>query len=86
MGQDLGALVSLFIPVWGEISLPSRYTRMMDAMLTRVHGVVAIQGQLVHMCSVLALAKQLEDGQFSLLLVMLIKEQAMENDRAMALF
>ncbi len=39
----------------------------MDAMLTRMHGAVAIQGQLVNMWAILALyqrqlAKQLEEG------------------------
>ncbi len=100
MDQGLGALVSPTKSVLGKPSCPRRNTKMMDAMLARMHGAVAIQGQLVKTGAILALCQrqekqteQLEEGgsnlaaevqQVSLLLAKLMKEQVVVTGRAMA--
>ncbi len=67
MEQALGALVSPTKSVLGKPSCPSRNAKMMNAMLARMHGAVAIQGQLVKTGAILALylrqlAEELEEG------------------------
>ena len=52
---SLGALVSPTSSVLGKPSCPSRNIRAMDSNLTRVHGVLAIQGQLINTGAILAL-------------------------------
>ena len=100
MDQALGALVSPTSSVLGKPSCPSRNTRAMDSNLTRVHGVLAIQGQLVNTGAILALyqnhlTRQLGSGapaphlvaelqQVSSLLAKSLKEQAVAAGRALA--
>ena len=95
MDQALGALVSPTQSVLGKPSCPSKNTKMMDTMLTRMQGAMAVQGQLVNTGAILALyqrqlAKQFNEDvageaqQVSSLLVKLIREQAVATGRAMA--
>ncbi len=98
MEQALGALVSPTKSVLGKLSCPSRNAKMMNAMLARMHGAVAIQGQLVNTGAILALyqrqlVKWLEKGgsdlaaevqQVSLLLAKLMKEQVASGNWQLA--
>ncbi|XP_053190141.1 uncharacterized protein LOC128373962 [Scomber japonicus] len=97
MDQALGPLMSPTKSVLGTPTCPSRNTKMMDAMLNKLHGAMAIQGRLVNTGAILALyqrqlASQLggdsnisaEVQQVSSLLAKLMKEQAVATGRALA--
>ncbi|KAK7899532.1 hypothetical protein WMY93_020385 [Mugilogobius chulae] len=100
MDQALGAFLSPSKSVLGKASCPSKNTKTMDAMLAKLHGAMAVHGQLVNTGAILALyQRQLterlgESGadtaaelhQVSTLLVKLMKEQATAMGRATASF
>lgn len=55
MDQALGPFLSPSKSVLGKASCPSRNTKAMDAMLAKLHGALAVQGQLVNTGAILTL-------------------------------